>query len=178
MGSCAAVLALVMQAAATATQTGPAPFLRIRTLEPSVLAIVREGQRRSPTFAALIERIERSDTWVYIVRVYTLPHRMEGSLVHEHAYSAARYLRIALAMGTPSDRMIVVVAHELQHVREVLDAGISTDGAALDALFARIGTRQRGTDTGEQYETAAAQQVQHAVNRELSTTTRGDRRPR
>ena len=81
-------------------------------------------------------------------------------------------------MGTPSDRMIVVVAHELQHVREVLDAGISTDGAALDALFARIGTRQRGTDTGEQYETAAAQQVQHAVNRELSTTTRGDRRPR
>jgi hypothetical protein len=140
------------------------------------LALVLEGRHRSPTFAALVERIERADTLVYIVRVHSLPHRMEGSLVHEQAYSTARYLKIALAMGTPSERMLVVIAHELQHVCEVLDAGISTDGAALDLLFARIGTRQLGTDVGEQYETAAAQEVEKAVSRELSATKRRERR--
>jgi hypothetical protein len=82
MGSGAAALALVFVAGTPATQTDASQFLRIRTLEPGVLAIVQEGRRRSPTFAALVERIERSDTWVYIVRVHTLPHRMEGSLVH------------------------------------------------------------------------------------------------
>ena len=163
----------------TAASTGAGSHLRgIRTLEPSVSAIVHEGQRGSATFAALIERIEQSDTLVYIVRVHTLPHRMEGSLVHEPAYSGARYLKIALAMGTPSERLIAVVAHELQHVCEVLDAGVSTDGAALDALFARIGTRQLGTDAGEQYETAAAQEVEKIVIRDLSATKRGDRRDR
>ena len=60
----------------------------------------------------------------------------------------------------------MVLAHELQHVREVLDAGIGTDPAAIDSLFTRIGVRQLGTPT-QRYETAAAQEVMAIVAREM-----------
>jgi hypothetical protein len=39
----------------------------------------------------------------------------------------------------------------------------------MDSLFKRIGFRLRGTETGEQYETAAAQKVTTLVTRELRT---------
>ncbi|PYQ83672.1 MAG: hypothetical protein DMG02_00450 [Acidobacteria bacterium] len=63
--------------------------------------------------------------------------------------------------------MIAVLAHDLQHVREVLDPGIPLDGSAMDSLFNRIGSRLRGTEMAEQYETAAAQKVTTLVTREL-----------
>ena len=140
---------------------------RLRTTDPMVLAMIQEGQRRAPTFAALVDTVERSDTFVYVARIHTLPHAMDGCLVHDGGGSQVRYLRVLLAMGTPTERMIVVLAHELQHVREVLDAGIPNDQAAMDSLFKRIGFRLRGTETGEQYETAAAQKVTTLVTREL-----------
>jgi hypothetical protein len=166
----------------TALLTGPQTdaargntFLRIRTTEPIVLAIIQEGRRRSPTFAALVERVERSDAFVYVVRAHTLPHGMEGCLVHEGSPAAARYLRVQPKMGTPRELLIMVLAHELQHVREVLDAEITIDQAAMNALFKRIGIPQRGTDSGEQYETTAAQAVMAKVNRELRIVPHADR---
>ena len=169
------MLMLVTLASASVPQTDSASgdtLVRVRTTEPMVLEVIREGRRRSATFAALIERVERSNTFVYVVRVHMLPHRMEGCLVHEGDGSSRRYLRLLLAMGTPRERMIVVLAHELQHVGEVLDAGIALNPAAMDGLFKRIGSRQRGSDTGEQYETAAAQHVMAVVERELRTPAR------
>ena len=69
-------------------------------------------------------------------------------------------------MGLGPDRTILVLAHELQHVREVLDAGGGNDQAALDALFTKIGVRQLGTAT-ERYETAAAHEVLAIVGQEI-----------
>lgn len=151
-------------------------LVRIRTVEPIVLGILQEGRRRSPTFAALIDRVERSNTFVYVVRGHTLPHGMEGCLVHEGSQSTVGYLKIQVVRGTRRERLMVVLAHELQHVREVLDAGITTDGAALDNLFKHIGMAQRGTDVGEQYETAAAQEVMARVDRELQMARHAESR--
>lgn len=149
------------------------PFLhRLRTTDPIVSAAIQDGIRRSATFAALVDVVEHSPIFVYMVRTHTLPHQMDGCLVHEGRGDGNRYLRVLLLMGTPSERMIVVIAHELQHVREVLDAGIAIDEASMDALFRRIGIPQRGTDSGEQYETAAAQQVMAVVIRELGSSQR------
>ena len=145
---------------------------QLRTTDSIVSAVIQDGMRRSPTFAALVEVVERSAIFVYIVRTHTLPHHMDGCLVHEGRGAESRYLRVLLLMGTPSERLIVVLAHELQHVREVLDAGIAIDEAAMDALFRRIGIPQRGTDSGEQYETAAAQHVMTVVLRELRNSPR------
>jgi hypothetical protein len=166
----ALLLMLTVQMAGTpGPDAGTSPH-RLRTIDPIVSAVIREGKRRSPTFAALVDIVDRSDTFVYVVRAHTLPHGMEGCLVHEDGNSRYRYLKVFLLMGTPSERMIAVLAHELQHVHEVLNAGISTDQAAMDALFKRIGIPQLGTDTGEQYETTAAQEVMAVVARELRTS--------
>src|SRR5207253_5845818 len=72
--------------------------------------------------------------------------------------------------------MIAVLAHDLQHVREVLDPGIPLDGSAMDSLFNRIGSRLRGTEMAEQYETAAAQKVTTLVTRELEGNNEKDRK--
>ena len=140
------------------------PLQRLRTTDPVILAAIDEGRRRSPTFVSLVEAIERSNMFVYVTRAQKLPHRMEGCLVPSRFQS--RYLNVLIAMRLGPDRTIVVVAHELQHVREVLDAGGGNDQAAFDSLFTRIGVRQLGTPT-RRYETAAAQQVMTIVAREI-----------
>jgi hypothetical protein len=47
-------------------------------------------------------------------------------------------------MSLDRQRLIPVLAHELQHVREVIDAGIGYDAAAFDALFARSAAASSG----------------------------------
>ena len=137
---------------------------RLRTTESVVQAAIDEGRRRSPTFASLVEAIEHSNTFVYVTRALMLPHRMEGCLVPSRSRTGS--LRVLLAMGMGKDRTIMVLAHELQHVREVLDAGGGHDQEAFDSLFMRIGIRQLGTPT-ERYETSAAQEVMTIVGREI-----------
>jgi hypothetical protein len=151
--------------------SGPDSIERLRTTDAVIQAAIDDGRRRSPTFALLVDAIERSNLSVYVTRALTLPHRMEGCLVANA--TGSRHLRVLIVMGLGKDRTITVLAHELQHVREVLDAGGGNDQAAFDALFTRIGERQLGTPT-ERYETAAAHEVMALVSREL----RAPRKPR
>jgi hypothetical protein len=93
-----------------------------------------------------------------------LPHRMEGCLAP--SWSRSRYLRVLVAWGLGKERTIMVLAHELQHVREVLEAGSGTGQAAFDALFTRIG-EARLDYPRNRYETAAAEEVMAVVRREI-----------
>jgi hypothetical protein len=161
------VLAVAALLSAHSVPPEDRPLVKLRSTESAVRELIREGQRRSPTLAALVEKIERSDTIIYVARVHTLLHAMEGCLVIEGDGSPLRYLRVLLAIETPRERMIVVLAHELQHVIEVLEAHIPNERAAVEALFKRIGVATLGSRTGEQYETAAAQTLDTNVAREL-----------
>src|SRR5262245_43671915 len=141
------------------------PLQRLRTTEPRVAAAIDEGRHRSPTFAILVDAVERSALVVYVARAHQLSHGIEGAVVPPR--SRSRYLRILVAMRLDSERLLLVLAHELQHVREVIDSGIEPDEASLIALFERIASRQLGSSTGELYETRAAQHVMTTVAREL-----------
>ena len=138
------------------------PLQRLRTPDSVILAAIDEGRRRSPTFASLVDAIERSNIVVYVVRAQKLPYGLEGCLVASR--SRSHTLKVLIARRSGLDWTIMTIAHELQHVREVLDAGGGNDQAAFDSLFTRIGVRQPGT---HQYETAAAQEVPAIVGREL-----------
>ncbi len=162
---------LAVQVATSDVDTGTTLY-KLRATDKLASAAIQEGRQRSATFASLVEIVERSDTLVYVVSVHKLPHDMVGCLVHEGQGSGVRYLKVLVLMGMRSERMIVVLAHELQHVREVLDAGISNSQSAMGELFSRIGVPQLGTVTGEQFETKSAHEVMALVARELRTHRR------
>jgi predicted RNA-binding protein len=138
------------------------------------------GAGRSRTLAALVESVEGSEFIVYVETSRRLKDGMQGCLVHGAA--GTHYLRVILKTGLSLNERIEVLAHELQHVREVIQAGILNDPVAMQALFSRVGhnTRQRGARQQE-YETQAARLVATMVARELRTNRpevaqAGDRR--
>ncbi len=147
----------------TETSVLDAPTRHIRAMQGSTRTLLRRGYRESPSFAALVKRLQRSDVYVYVEQVDRLPGALEGRLMmlpraHEH-----RYVRIQLAMhGAPED-CIAVLGHELQHAVEVAEAEDVFDEAGMNRLYQRIGIRG-----GEHlYDTAAAQQMGRTVRREL-----------
>jgi len=152
-----------------------ASFVSLRTADPVVLAALEQGREQSQTFANLVDRIESARTIVHIVRVIALPHGMEGCLVpgstHDvregMAESPVHYLKVLVRMDLSPRRLIVVLAHEFQHVREVIDSGGSANDAAVDLLYRHVGEPQLGSAGREQYETAAASRVMTTVLREL-----------
>ena len=138
----------------------------LRPLDSLAAAAIEEGPGRSATYAALARFVEDSDFIVYVESSRKLKGGMLGCLVH--GGTGSRFLRIVLKTGLSVEERIEVLAHELQHAREVIQAGIPNEPAAMNALFSRIGynKRQRGSRSQE-YETEAAVQIAATVAREL-----------
>jgi hypothetical protein len=147
---------------------------RLRPLDPLAASAIEAGRRRSPTFAALVQVVERSEFVVHVESSRRLDSGMQGCLVH--GGGGAYYLRVLLKTGLSIDERIEVLAHELQHVHEVIEAGVVNDQRALQALFSRIGDRKRQRGARQQeYETDAARQISITVARELQA--RDEARP-
>jgi hypothetical protein len=138
---------------------------RVRSLDKSIQATIDEGCRRSPTFAALVDALERSSFVVYVEQVPALRDGMRGALLHGGA--GPQYLRVLLKRGMSLDRRVVVLAHELQHASEVVAAGIAADAVEMNALFRRIGAERSPGGHQQRYETAAALRVTNAVAADL-----------
>lgn len=142
-----------------------APTRHIRATDGSVRRLLRRGYRDSPSFAALVMRLQRSDVYVYIEEVPRLPGALEGRLMmlpraHEH-----RYVRIQIALRGAADDSVALLGHELQHAVEVAEAGDVFDQDGMTRLYQRIGMRG-----GEHvYDTTAAQEMGRMVRRELTS---------
>jgi hypothetical protein len=138
----------------------------LRPLDPLAKVAIESGVGRSPTFAALVQTIEGSEFVVYVETSRKLKSGMPGCLIHGAA--GPRYLRVLLKTELSLDERIEVLAHELQHVREVIEAGIVNDPAAMQLLFSRIGFNKHQHGARQQeYETEAARQIALMVAREL-----------
>ena len=167
------LLSLMLVAGVTSVQAptdgGDAITLRrLRSADASMRAAFEEGCRRSPIFAELARDVERSNFLVYVEAVPALRNGMKGALLHGGGQS--QYLRIHLKRDLAPDRLIAVLAHELQHVREVVQAGISAHAAELEMLFRRIGGKRLAGGRRQQFETAAALRVGDLVAADLRRT--------
>jgi len=139
---------------------------RLRSVDASIRETIYEGCRRSETFAALVEDLERSSFIVYVEQVPTLGDGMRGALLHGGA--GPQYLRVLLKRGMSLVGRVVVLAHELQHAKEFVEAGIAVDAVEMDALFRRIGdARSPPGGQRQRYETAAALRVTDTVAADL-----------
>jgi hypothetical protein len=141
-----------------------APNRHVRATSRTTQALLRDGRRNSPTFAALLERLEQSDVYVYVEDVDRLPGALEGRLLVLRPSHGFRYVRVQIARrGGPND-WIAVLGHELRHAVEVADDPGVLDIDSLIALYRRI-----GIDRGHhEYDTREAQETGRRVLKELA----------
>lgn len=165
-------MALTDPSIATASPSIPTPMemlfvaadRRVRTTESRVTDLLREGARRSPTFAGLLTTLNRTDVIVYIERVMTLPKETMGRLTMVPIPGPHRYLRIQIRADLPSTEAIALIGHEMRHALEVAEALDVRDEGGMIRLYRRIGHSSGGEHV---YDTLAAQAAGRQVRREL-----------
>jgi hypothetical protein len=137
---------------------------RVRTTNRRMEKLLREGVRRSPTFAGMVTRVQETDVIVYLEPSFGLPPEVAGRILLQTIAGNQRYLRVQVRSTLQGDQMIAVIAHELQHALEVAgDPGV-VDDVGLVALYRRIGHNSVG---GHSYDTDAARSAGNIVRDEL-----------
>src|SRR5262249_8907214 len=153
-------IAGVIAPAPSSSNRAPAPH--VRPLCVSAQTLVQEGARRSPTVSGFLQRVEDSSVVLYIDVDPFL--RARAGLKFVSSASGVTYL---LALINPSAAIadeIVVLAHELQHVAEVIASPWPIKSTAdLERLYARIGFR--APEAG--FETDAALATERVARKEL-----------
>ncbi len=141
---------------------------RIRPADARAALILRLGLERSAILRQLVDDIEGGEVIVYVVLNGDMPDRLAGSLNFAGEGGRYRYLRVALNADLPADQIVASLAHELQHVREVMAAPEVRDDASLRSLYRRIG--QESHVAGKLgWETNEARAISMDVRRELSS---------
>lgn len=164
----ASTLALILALVPGAESRAPiaaldSPTRHVRTTEHTMRKLIRTGYQLSPTFAALIARLDESDVIVYVEELPRLPGALEGRMLILPAPHGFRYVRIQIALrGSPSDS-IAIIGHELRHAVEVADAADVRDDASLATLYRRIGV----SEGNNLFDTIAAQETGKRVLKEL-----------
>jgi hypothetical protein len=112
---------------------------RLRPQGARVASWLSEARRRSPTVRRLIERIEQSDVIVYLDISRGLSPNVSACLTWMAASSSRRIVRASFRHDTRASDAIAMLAHELQHVAEVVDHPEVRSTETLLALYRRIG---------------------------------------
>src|SRR6187431_812117 len=71
-----------------------APTRHIRTMDAPIRKLLKRGVRHSPSFAALVTRLQDSNVYVYVEVVDRLPGALEGRLMMQPTAHGHRYLRV------------------------------------------------------------------------------------
>jgi hypothetical protein len=169
--------AVIVSSAAGAAMASAADRSRVRSSDPAILALLREGVDRSATFSTLADRVERSSGIVYVEFGYCAFGHLDGCVLPLIASPRGdRYLRILV---TPEksrrshDQLLALIAHELRHALEVFDDPEVVDVATMYAMYKRIGTPEIGGESG--YETSAARSAgNHTLDELLAGRKRID----
>jgi hypothetical protein len=140
----------------------------VRSSDDRILKSLRDGVPRSPTLRDLIAALNRSDVIVYVESRGRMRTGFSAYLVHRIVTAGNhRYLKVVVNRELARNHLTSVIAHELQHAREVAEAADVRSGADMEALFKRL-------DSGlcvlirSCTETDAAVRLEAAVMRELN----------
>jgi len=112
---------------------------RVRPTFPRARKALEAGRARSPTLRSLVDTIDRSNVIVHIVDGSCPGPRTRACTTFVAQSGGSRYLRITIAEFLPPEAIIVVLAHELQHIAEIAEAPEVNSGGKLATLFAHAG---------------------------------------
>jgi hypothetical protein len=142
----------------------------VRTTEKRILALIDEGLARSRTFSRLVTLLDQSDVIVYVEPKQTR-RALGGFLVNSIvARGEWRYVRVAVEFQGAHNRLIALLAHELQHAVEIALAPEVRDAASLERMFSRLAIKF-GCGNTSCYETQAAKDVEWTVLKELDAVS-------
>jgi len=146
---------------------------RVRTTDRRLVAAVDRGLRDSPTFRALVNRINASDVVVYVNADWEtmLPPGLDGRLTFLSATGGFRYVVVRVNTKLSTPRLVSLLGHELQHAREIADSDAIVDSISLAREYGvRLGYRNRNTTREYQtFDSEAAIRTGEQVLRELLT---------
>jgi hypothetical protein len=162
------VLSAVPASSKASTDTERPPLVYVRTSCPWIKDAIAAGSEVSPTFHGLLEEIEASHTFVFVDPTdcwfeASAPCTLVGS-----TGSGGRFLGVRATRTSSTWHLVEILAHEFQHVVEILQAPEVVDRDSLRALYRRIGFLRREWGIHEGWETMQAQQTQRTVVAEVA----------
>jgi hypothetical protein len=167
------VSAVLMTQITAASAAAAEASSRVRSTNPVMLDLLKEGRDRSGTFRTLVDAIDHSNGIVYVEFGYCAFGHLDGCLLPFIASAHGdRYVRVIV---TPEksrlnhDQLLALIGHELRHALEVLEHPEVVDVPTMEHMYRSIGTPiagQRG------FETSAARSTGTAVLTELLRNTR------
>jgi hypothetical protein len=157
------VVALALALAAPRMGTHAPDFAHVRTANAHLQQTIDQAAVQSPTFAALLARVDLTDVVVYFEYVQQLPRRARGHLHFVTSAGGHRYLRVGLPARLPRHELIASIAHELRHAIEIGEHWDVRCERTMKTLYSRIGDE---CATGE-FETRDAIKAGEAVRAEI-----------
>lgn len=174
--STAALFAFFLSIAAVPAAGSPQPVsaqdgvpFHVRTTDPRLRRLVRDGLETSPTFRALVDRLIGSDVIVYLECDNFPSSGVDGRLSFATSAGGYRYLLIRIRQKGTRQHEIALLAHELRHAVEVVDTPSIVDAASMAREYERMGYVMRWAQLPvTAFDTAAAVQAGYEVLRELT----------
>jgi hypothetical protein len=166
----ALVLALTVGAhvSTTPSDRGAPAYTRVRSMNPYVAALVREGYERSAAFRSLVDTLQQSNATVIVQPGICAGGRIRSCLVAVAGSMRERQIRITVdPRHTIRNGLIAAVGHELQHAVEIAEHPEVIDAATAVALYRQMALGRCGQGLSEECETERALETERAVLREL-----------
>jgi hypothetical protein len=131
-----ALLVLLLIPAAPAQAHRPD---RVRGDTEEVRLLISNGMRRSPTFSAIVDRLEASDLIVEVQCGRFKSSMLAGRTMLLSARPSVRYVLVEFACPMAETAALAILGHELRHALEIASAPWVVDEPSLEKLYTRIG---------------------------------------
>jgi hypothetical protein len=141
----------------------------VRALDDRVRELLHVGSRQSRTFHDLMDSLEGSNVIVYIEARPIPERRFSGTTRLVVQAGGVRYVRIRVTLRSSVRQNIALLAHELQHAREMAWASWVVDAETCAALYRTIGFATCADHAC--YDTRDAIRVGYRVLAELAEVT-------
>ena len=140
-----AVLVVITAVTSPSVWADPGPLRpRLRIIDPGLLSIVKAGREESPSFRALMDRLDHRRRRLRAMRA-SAPTPLGRAHVSQRG-GGVRYLLVRLDWDQALPRKIAILGHELQHALEVA-ANPDTVTPTMAKAYERFGLiRRRGVD--------------------------------
>jgi hypothetical protein len=149
----------------------PGLFTRVRSTQRPMIALLREGYDRSPTFRELVDTLQQSNIIVFVQPAVCARGRIRSCLTSVNGSGLERHIRISVDTRTSHNSLIATMAHELQHAVEIAEHLEVIDAASALRLYRRIAFGRCREGLSDECETSRALDTEATVMKELYAET-------